>query len=189
MQAEGLLPCLDSGFGKFGCIYADPPWSYNDKACDGGVGHEYSTMSVDDICRLPVGKLALPDGAHLWMWTTWPMIREAAPHCVLDAWGFRWVGEIVWFKGERLGIGRWLRPSTEILILAEKGKKGLERYNQRGHAFQWPRSKHSAKPVEFYDIIESLSSGPYIELFARNRPADLISEGNRRNWTRWGNEA
>lgn len=182
------LPNLRIGYGKFSCIYADPPWSYKDEKCGGGLDDEYPTMGLNAICDLPVGHLAKEDGAHLWMWTTWPMIRDRAPHKVLDAWGFRWVGEIVWFKGERIGVGRWLRPSTEILVLAEKGKKRLERYNQRGHVFECSRGKHSRKPDKFYEVIESLSEGPYIELFAR-RDCDILNSQNRKGWSYWGKEA
>jgi N6-adenosine-specific RNA methylase IME4 len=176
---EGRVESLSSVYGKYGCIYADPPWSYGDSKCGGGVGAQYATLDLQGICDLPVRELAHPDGCHLWMWTTWPMIRDGSPHRVVSAWGFRWVGEVVWFKGERLGVGRWLRPSTEVLILAERGKKKLLRYNQRGHLHK-DKSRHSEKPGEFYKLIESLSSGPRIELFSRRSCKD---------WDRWGLQA
>ncbi|MFM0824512.1 MT-A70 family methyltransferase [Klebsiella oxytoca] len=49
---------------KYTLIYADPPWTYRDKAKDGerGAGHKYQTMTVLDICRLPVWELALGMG-------------------------------------------------------------------------------------------------------------------------------
>lgn len=42
-----------------------------------------------------------------------------------------------------------------------------------------PRRRHSEKPLEFYDLFETVSPGPYLELFARNA---------REGWTSWGNE-
>jgi len=177
------LESLYDGKG-YRCIYADPPWPYRDKSCGGGVGSQYDTMSMEDICKLPVADIAHEDGCHLWCWTTWPMLREGRPHQLMVRWGFRWVGELVWLK-PGLGVGRWLRPSTEILVLGIRGKLRLLRYNQRGHfrpgqEVQAPRARHSQKPKEFYEIIESLSPGPRIELFAR-RP--------RAGWHRWGNQA
>lgn len=175
---EGKIHDLDSAAGLYRCIYADPPWQYGDAGCEGAAEHEYATMPIDEIKALNVAGLAHEEGAHLWMWTTWPMIRDRAPHEVLDAWGFRWVGEIAWVK-PGLGVGRWLRPSTEILILAVKGDLKLLRQDQKGH-LEAPRGRHSEKPKEFRQLVETLTPGPRIELFARDG-----FEG----WSRWGNEA
>lgn len=174
---EGRVENLETCGEKFRCILADPPWSYTDQGCSGGLDSEYKTMGLDDICARPVAAIS-EDDAHLWLWATWPMLRDGAPQRVLDAWGFRWVGEIVWVKNG-LGVGRWLRPSTEILILGVKGKLKLLRYNQRGH-LNADREGHSVKPEVFYEAIETLTPGPRIELFAR-RP--------RSGWKRWGDQA
>lgn len=179
LNPEGRVDDLTAVAGQFACIYADPPWAYDMEHLRGGLWCKYDTMSPEAICALPgAATLGKEDGAHLWMWTTWPMLREGTPHRVLEAWGFRWVGEILWLK-PGMGVGRWLRPSTEILILGVKGKLPLLRKNQKGH-LECARRGHSVKPPEFYEVIESLSPGPRIELFAR-RP--------RRGWMRWGNEA
>lgn len=135
-------------------------------------------MTLDAIKALPVRALAAEEGAHLWMWTTWPMIRDGAPHELVKAWGFRWVGEVPWLKPE-MGVGRWLRPATEVCILGVCGSLKLERKDQKGVLLA-PRGRHSEKPAEFYSLIESLSPGPRVELFARR-----AVEG----WWRWGNEA
>lgn len=54
---------------KHTLIYADPPWTYRDTAKSGerGAGFKYSTMTVADICRLPVWDLAA-DSCLLAMW-------------------------------------------------------------------------------------------------------------------------
>jgi N6-adenosine-specific RNA methylase IME4 len=46
--------------------------------------------------------------------------------------------------------------------------------------FAWPRGAHSAKPEAFLDLVERVSPGPYLELFARRA---------RLGWDTWGNEA
>lgn len=177
--APGKVEALTSEAGEFSCIYADPPWRYGDDGCSGGVSGQYDSMPLEAICSLPVWSIS-SGKAHLWLWTTWPMIRDGAPHQVLKRWGFRWVGEVVWVK-PGLGVGRWLRPSTEILVLGVRGAppRSLLRNNQRGH-LEAPRKGHSRKPDAFYDLIESLSPGPRIELFARRA---------REGWSRWGKEA
>lgn len=187
-----FIDLLHDHAGRYRTIYADPPWAYGDSRCGGGTGHQYSTVTLSDLCdptQFPVAKLSSSEGAHLWLWTTWPMIRDGAPHQLVTEWGFRWVGEIVWLKGERLGVGRWLRPSTEILVFAERGKQKLTRYNQRGHVYHAPRGGHSAKPDGIYELIESLSPGPYVELFARRREPDMFRPATRDGWTVWGDEA
>jgi len=181
LSEDGFVATFDDPrvSGQIKCLYLDPPWAYADNACAGGVGLQYPTMTVKQICDLPTWQLLHKDGAHVWMWTTWPMIREGAPHKVLAAWHLRWVGEMVWVK-PGLGVGRWLRPSTEVLVFAVCERNlPLRRYNQRGH-LEAKRLGHSRKPDEFYALIESLSPGPYLELFARRR---------RKGWLRWGNEA
>jgi N6-adenosine-specific RNA methylase IME4 len=182
----GLIKDLGTVLHDWRCVYADPPWSYGDsKVPGGGVGHQYSTMTLDDIAALPIGDLAHPDGCHLWLWTTWPMIREQAPHKILDAWGFRWVGEIVWKKlsktgGRFFGVGRWLRPSTEVLVLAVKGKMPLLSKKQLDTCFEQPVLGHSTKPEFFRKYIEELSPEKRIELFARRAVP---------GWFRWGLQA
>lgn len=176
--SDGLVTDLRAVAGRYGAIYADPPWSYGDDGCDGGVKAQYETMSLEAIAALPVGDLALKAGAHLWMWTTWPMIRDGAPHKVLQAWGFRWVGEMVWVK-PGLGVGRWLRPATEVLVLGVRGTLPLARNNVRA-LMEEPRGRHSEKPEAFAQLVEGCSPGPFIELFARTA---------RKGWDRWGNQA
>lgn len=181
-EAEGKVEKLDEKvFGKFKTIYADPPWSYNDSGCSGAAApvYEGGTMSLEDIQELPVSEIANPSSCLLWMWTTWPMIREHAPHDVLAAWGFRWVGEVVWLK-PGLGIGHWLRPATEVLILAVKGKPKLTKTDGLKAFLDAPKGKHSEKPDEAYEFIERIAPKPRIELFARKA---------RDGWMRWGDEA
>lgn len=46
-----MIPFPDK---KYNIIYADPPWSYSDKGCNGNAASHYQTMKIDDICNLPV---------------------------------------------------------------------------------------------------------------------------------------
>jgi len=159
--------------GGFRTILADPPWP-----AQGGERH-YRTMSLDQIQALPVGSLAASD-SHLWLWTTNALLPRA--YETAAAWGFTVRSPLTWVKF-RLGVcGRYqLRNATEQLLFCTRGNAPLNSRSQPTW-FNAPVTGHSRKPAEQFAIIERVSSGPYLELFARRRP-----ESNRR-WAVWGNE-
>ena len=86
-----MIPFPDK---KYDIIYADPPWSYSDKGCNGNAADHYPTMTVEEICKLPVnvaGGGIASDNCILFMWATYPMLREALK--VIEAWGFTYKRE------------------------------------------------------------------------------------------------
>jgi N6-adenosine-specific RNA methylase IME4 len=175
---EGLYRNLDEvPRGVYRCLYADPAWEYDDEQHQGGVSEQYGSMTPEVLAALPVPALAHPGGAHLWLWATWPKLRDGVPQRLLSAWGFRWVGEVVWDKAA-FGVGRWLRPQTEVLILAVRGSLPLLVNDQRGF-FSVARGRHSVKPAEARAIVERCSPGPRLELFGRAVPP---------GWDAWGNQ-
>jgi len=159
-------------FGSCRTIYADPPWKYDDETVKGAAALEYPTMPLGDICAMgeTIKKLVHKDGAFLWLWITWPKIREGAAQHVLDAWGFEWKGEVVWNK-MRMGLGRWLRGQTEICILGVRGRPKKLADNVPGY-LEATRLKHSKKPDSMYKTIESFGAGEYLELFHRGKRRD-----------------
>lgn len=163
--------------GPFTTIVADPPWNYRDRLGDGprGAASHYDCMPLEEICAMPVGQVVTPD-AHLYLWTTNGFMVEG--HKVAEAWGFRVRTILTWVKPQ-IGLGHFFRNTTEHVLFAVRGKLHLKRHDLRTD-FTALRTKHSAKPEMFFDIVESASPGPYLELFAR-RP--------RAGWTLWGNEA
>ena len=163
--------------GKIRCIYADPPWPYRDQGTRGAAAHHYPDMSLDDICALPINKLAHSAESHLWLWTTFPMLRDGAPQAVLDAWGFVWSGEIVWDK-EIIGTGHYIRGQTELLLLGVRGRMPLLENTQASIHREKRSTEHSRKPETFYQIIERLSPGPRIELFARGEREGMHGSSN-----------
>ena len=169
---------------KYDVIYADPPWSYQDKSCQGNAAEQYPTMSVKDICALPVKDIAKED-CVLFMWTTYPMLKEALQ--VIEAWGFKyktigfqWIKQNRSGKGYFFGLGRWTRGNTEPCLIATKGKVHRES-NAVSQLIFSPLRHHSQKPPETRDLIMKLMGGghEYIELFARNSTP---------GWDVWGNE-
>ena len=176
-------------------IVADPPWPVKGDAqiqpwVIGPGGRrkratvwQYPLMTLAEIHALPVADLAEED-AHLYLWTTAKLNARGLGIATLEAWGFKWVGEIVWRKSN-FGMGAFPRPQHEILIVARRGKLPFTRRDV-GSVLDWKQDytanggkRHSVKPEGALDLIESASPGPYIELFARRQ---------RLGWDTWGNE-
>ena len=164
---------------KYRVIYADPPWRYRNTKTGGsmnsGSASKYNTMSVRELCALPIPDLAEKDSV-LFLWATVPLIQEALE--VMSAWGFKYKTMLFWRKIMSWGMGFWYRGQVEILLLGIKGKVKAFRV-QRANFIQAKVREHSRKPDEFYELIEMAGLRPRIELFARSR---------RKGWDCWGNE-
>lgn len=162
--------------GPFRVVVADPPWRYEKRVNDAShrSGLPYPDMSVEEICGLPVEKIAHRD-AILWLWTTNAFMRDAFD--VADAWGFTPKTILTWVK-DRMGTGDWLRGQTEHCIMAVRGKPTVTLSNQTT-VLHGPLREHSRKPDEFYALVEALCPGSKVEVFAR-QPRD--------GWSAWGAE-
>lgn len=134
-------------------------------------------MSLKDIKVMPVGDLAAPD-AHLWLWVTNATLRDG--YDVAEAWGFTVRSPLTWIKF-RMGLGKYLRNSTEHLLFATRGRAPVN-FRSQPTWINAPVQEHSRKPDEQYAVIERISHGPYLELFARRRPP------SNADWSVWGNE-
>lgn len=171
---------------QYDIIYADPPWSYNDKLggrSDMGAT-PYPQMSQDELNALPVCQLAKKDSI-LFMWATMPKLQEALD--TIKAWGFKyktcafcWVKQNPSGVGIYSGLGHWVNGNAELCLLATRGhpKRSCKSVKQIVMA---PRGRHSAKPKEVRDRIVALMGNDKtkIELFARE-----YADG----WDCWGNE-
>jgi N6-adenosine-specific RNA methylase IME4 len=175
--------------GEYRTILADPPWPYNRKwanhATDrfknrgGTLDLPYSTMPLDEIAALPVSDLAHPDGAHLYLWTTNRFLHDAFH--VAEMWGFKYSQLLVWAKTPRgKGPGGAFAQNAEYLLFCRR-ELPITNVRQESVWFNWKRtSAHSKKPEQAQDLIEQVSPGPYLELFARRE---------RLGWDTWGNES
>ena len=169
---------------KYKIIYADPPWSYKDKALAGNRGAccKYPVMSIDEIKNLPVKDIA-DDDCILFMWVTFPKLNECFE--VIKEWGFEYkTNAFTWVKKYKnghnfMGMGRWTRANAEICLLATKGKPKRVNAGVRQIIESVPE-KHSKKPDIVRDkIVELCGDLPRLEMFARNKSV---------KWETWGNE-
>ena len=161
---------------RFRTILADPPWDHQQQGVKGAERH-YRLMSLKRIKDMPVPDLA-ETNCHLWLWCTNGSLRDA--YDVAEGWGFTVRAPLTWIKF-RLGLGSHLRHATEHLLFCTRGKAPV-RFKSQPTWIQAPVQAHSVKPDEQYAVIERISDGPYLELFARRQPPST------HNWAIWGNE-
>jgi N6-adenosine-specific RNA methylase IME4 len=172
---------------------ADPPWLYQkrpgSKQPEGRSGprtmveRHYSTMTNEEIAALPVKDLAA-DAAHLYMWFT-PVtafggrFSKVTPADICEAWGFEFKTVLTWVKTGPLGLGYFFRGNAEFVLFGTRGgpEAGIPADKRESNVFTSPRQAFSQKPACFFDLVERVSTGPYVELFARQP---------RLGWDHWG---
>ena len=165
----------------FPVIYADPPWRYENPPLGGGnreIENHYPTMSLEEICALPVSEMAAQD-AMLYLWATAPKLEECFQ--VITAWGFEYRTHMVWDK-EKIGMGYHARSQHELLLICKRGEiPPPEPGTQPSSVYREARGPHSAKPAFFHEMIEGFYPNlAKIELFCRSP---------REGWTVWGNQS
>jgi N6-adenosine-specific RNA methylase IME4 len=188
--SDAAIDLLASARGKkFGTILADPPWQFQNRTGKVAPEHKrlsrYPTMTIDEICALPVEEIAA-DPSHLYLWVPNALLPSGLQ--VMEAWGYRYISNIVWHKirkdggSDGRGVGFYFRNVTELLLFGVRGKNArtLDPGRSQVNMIQSRKREHSRKPDEQYDIIEKCSRGPFLEMFSR---------GKRRGWTAWGNQA
>ena len=174
---------------KYDIIYADPAWRYDfSKSKNRDIENQYPTMSVSEICELPISKIT-NDNCILYLWATAPKLIEALK--VVDAWGFKYKTQAIWDKGSA-GIGYWFRGQHEILIVATKGKNSPPKASLRcGSILRYPNQNrlarikgkcnhHSLKPWEVKEMIK--------RWFPNTKRIELFSREKAEGFDAWGNE-
>lgn len=163
--------------GKYGVIYADPPWLYEFAESDNrSLDNQYPQMTLDSICALPVSNISLDDSV-LFLWSTSPKLAEAMR--VIEAWGYVYRTCAVWDK-EIIGMGYYFRQQHELLLLATRGSPSVpDPANRPASLFKERRGKHSVKPDLVYGLIERMYPGlPRVELFARQPHKGWVAYSN-----------
>ncbi len=173
----------------FSTVLADPPWRFINRTGKVAPEHRrlsrYETMSVGEISALPVTEF-LAETAHCYLWVPNALLPDGL--AVLEAWGFVYKTNLIWHKirkdggSDGRGVGFYFRNVTEMVLFGVRGKNArtLGPGRRQVNFLASRKREHSRKPDEQYDIIESCSWGPYLELFGR---------GSRPGWTVWGDQA
>ena len=176
---------------RYRTIVADPPWPYAEGFRGWGKTRSdrrdlpYPPMTLAEIAGLPVASLIDREG-YLFLWTTNRHLEFAFG--ILRGWTLCPKQTLTWCKPPQgQGIGGLFAPTTEFVIVAQRvGPSGKSHQRNstgervdRSH-FEWPRLTHSQKPEAFLDMVERVSPGPYLELFARRA---------RFGWDYYGDES
>ena len=182
---------------KYRTIVVDPPWKFDQPWKSGylayrshspgnpsspnegrklarGAAAKYAVVELAEIEALPIREWA-EDNAHLYLWATNSHLRAAFG--IMEAWGFTYKTTLTWCKN-KIGMGRYYRNSTEHVLFGVRGSLMTQRRDVWTH-FNAERHKHSEKPAAFYDMVQTMSPGPYLDVFAR-KP--------RFFWDCWGDE-
>lgn len=173
--------------GPVGTVLADPPWQFVNRTGKVAPEHRrlgrYATMTLEDIQALPVADVAAAK-SHLYLWVPNALILEGVE--VMKRWGFTYKTNLVWHKIRKdggpdgRGVGFYFRNVTELVLFGVRGNlRTLPPGRTQVNFLATRKREHSRKPDEFYQIVESCSPGPYLELFARH---------SRKGWQCWGNE-
>jgi N6-adenosine-specific RNA methylase IME4 len=187
LHDSGAAPATSDPQAGSVAILADPPWQFMNRTGKMAPEHRrlnrYATMKLPEILALPVRRLAKTK-SHLYLWVPNALLREGLE--TMEAWGFTYKANIVWYKVRKdggpdgRGVGFYFRNVTELLLFGTRGNfRTLAPGRRQVNILSTRKREHSRKPDEMYDIIESCSPGPYVELFARHP---------RPGWMQWGDE-
>jgi N6-adenosine-specific RNA methylase IME4 len=184
---KGVSPLPETA-GGWATVLADPPWRFINRTGKVAPEHRrldrYDTMTSKEISALPVADV-VADRSHLYLWVPNALLPEGLQ--VMDSWGFRYVSNLVWAKRRKdggpdgRGVGFYFRNVTELILFGVRGSmRTLPPGRSQVNMIETRKREHSRKPDEAYNLIESCSPGPYLELFARYP---------RPGWTVWGEES
>lgn len=186
---------------KYRTIVVDPPWRYYSSdiltrsvrkpasvATRRDAEGQYTTMTNEDIAAIPVGQWTEPN-ACLYLWVTNPIMfggrrklrgDEFCPRRIIETWGFTYKTMLTWVKTGAPGLGFYFRGNTEHVLFCTRGDVRMPPAARESNVIVAPRRGHSEKPDAFYDLVERVSEGPYLEMFARRA---------RFGWSYWGDES
>lgn len=187
IQPTAADDLLEKANQRYATIMADPPWQFQNRTGKMAPEHKrllrYPTMELKEIMEMPVAKLAAAR-SHLYLWVPNALLQEGLR--VMEAWGFTYKTNIVWYKIRKdggpdgRGVGFYFRNVTELLLFGLRGSmRTLQPGRTQVNLISTRKREHSRKPDEIYDLIEECSPGPRLELFARF---------GRTGWDQWGNE-
>lgn len=170
---------------KYSTIVIDPPWMYGKwgkskpthRPNDYNRPMPYNGMSIDQIKLLPIKNIS-DVNCELYLWVTQKYLPVAFE--LIKHWDFKYCQTLTWCKAPMgTGQGGVYCPTTEFLILSRRGKMPK---CKRIDSTWWQikrEAKHSKKPDFFQDMIEKVTQGPRLEMFARRQ---------RDGWDVFGNE-
>jgi N6-adenosine-specific RNA methylase IME4 len=165
---------------EYKCILIDPPWlERGGGKIKRGADRHYSLLSAPEIVKTVItsGVWSPAADAHLYLWVTNNHLEDGL--FVMKALGFRYVTNVCWVK-RSMGLGQYFRGQHELLLFGVRGRLPSQAKPKNVRSIiEEEKTVHSRKPQKAYEVIERVSPGPRLELFARAK---------RDGWTVWGDD-
>lgn len=178
---------------KYNVIYADPPWTYDNKSMKGddegkeiAIDNRYDLMTMYDLMDIPIKEITERDSC-CFLWVTNPLLPQGLG--LLEAWGFKYKTMLTWKKTSCSGY--WFQGITEHILFGVKGsvkafRSGLLNF------YSCKSGNHSQKPHYFRELISKAVANSFdnpkkLELFARSRPG-MFADYEYEGWDVYGNE-
>jgi len=182
---------------RYDIIYADPPWHFsrgmksgkNDEPWIDTPDKHYPTMSISELCDLPVESIA-SENCLLFMWIVSTFLPDTID--VGKSWGFEYKSvAFIWHKDAQPLAGYYTMAQCEQCFVFKRGKIPEPRGARNIHQLLYEpefvrirRGKHSQKPIQIRErITKMFPNQSKIELFARINWTD-----QGKGWDFWGNE-
>ena len=165
--------------GKYRTVVIDPPWPMSKLILDARpnqVGFDYPVMELQEIYDLEINEL-LHDDAWVLLWTTQKFLPNAFE--ALEWWKLRYRFTMVWKKNGGNKIMGLPQYNCEFIVCGSKGIPTFVDETQFFTAFDAPRTGHSIKPVEFYQLIERVAPAPRLDMFSRRQLDGFEVWGNQ----------
>jgi N6-adenosine-specific RNA methylase IME4 len=159
--------------GRFRTLVLDPAWEYDWLSIAGRAKPGYAMQTHEQLLALDVAGWSAKE-CQLYCWVTNNFMARACQ--LIEHWGFQHRTVLTWVKPPPFGLGSYFRNSTEHVLFATLGetttRPAAARIPTHIHA---PRGEHSAKPQEFYDIVQASSYPPYGEANQRQPRSEFVS--------------
>ena len=190
---------------KYSCIVSDPPWQFEDELksmgdlTQRGAASQYPVLSPAEIIKLPVSKIADPEGCLLALWV--PSVLLDIGLETMSSWGFNFKQTFIWVKTKSgdnaikkiietkdlndslaFGMGRLFRQSHELALIGTNNNgvyRMLTNKSQRSVLFDENKG-HSIKPEGLQDRLDIMYPGAKkLEMFARRQRPGWECVGNQ----------
>lgn len=169
---------------KYQIIVVDPPWEIEKikkRVRPNQVDMDYPTMTIEEIKQLPINKIA-DDISTCFLWTIDKYLFDSKD--IIESWGFKYHLTMSWDKTNGLAMYGFNRQTEFILVGLSGNHEAYPTRKTIRTSFTAKSPFHSAKPDEFYNMLEILE-GNRIEVFARPYTSMFPK---REGWDVWGNE-